>query len=159
MEACKKYFGKDFGLLALRLAVGVVFVYHGYLKLGNTEGTMGFFGNLGIPMPTFFAYFVGLTELVGGAALILGVFTCYAAGLLAITMLVALLTAHTKMPYAAAELPLTLLGATIALATIGGGRWSVLKDGCCKDACGSEKKDGCCGGSCGDEKKEASTKK
>ncbi len=162
MAACRKYVGKDFGLLALRLAVGIVMVYHGYLKLGNTAGTMGFFGNLGIPLPTFFAYFVGLVELLGGAMIILGLLTCYAAGLLAINMVVALLVAHTKMPYAAAELPIVLLGGLLALTTIGGGKWSVLKSGCCggtcEGNCGKEDKDGC-GGNCGCSDKAEPMKK
>jgi len=49
---------------------------------------------VGVPLPLFFSVVVTLVEFLGGAALILGLFTRLAAVLLAIDMLVAILTVH-----------------------------------------------------------------
>lgn len=87
--------------LFLRLGVGVIFLVHGVGKLFNLgpaalgiSGTAGFFGSLAIPLPLFFAWVVALVETFGGLAVLLGVLTRYAALLLAIDMLVALLVFH-----------------------------------------------------------------
>lgn len=116
---------KDFALFFLRLVVGIIFVYAGWGKLSNMEMTIGAFGSMGFPAPAFFAYLVGLVEFLGGIALIVGFFTRLAAGLLSIVMIVALLAVHTKMPFMQAQLPLVLLGATVALKYLGPGAWKV----------------------------------
>src|SRR3989338_2044079 len=83
---------RDFGLFVLRLSVGVVFIYHGWMKLTDIEGTTAFFGSQGFPIAGALAYLVGLVEFVGGVAVVLGVFTKVAALFLAVVMVVALLT-------------------------------------------------------------------
>ena len=59
---------RDLAALVARVALGIVFVAHGWQKL-NTNGldatTAGFEG-MGIPFPTFSAYFATFVELVGG---------------------------------------------------------------------------------------------
>ncbi|MCH8049673.1 DoxX family protein [Patescibacteria group bacterium] len=128
---CDMKQGKNFGLLALRLAFGVVFIYHGWLKLNGIDATATFFESLSIPIPVFFAYFAGLLEFLGGIALILGFQTKTFAGLLAIEMIIALLIFHTKVPYdVATELPIALLGGLIALHALGAGEWRVTKKEC-----------------------------
>ena len=47
----------DLGMLLLRLAVGVIFIAHGWGKFSDMASTIGFFGQLG--MPSVFAYLVG----------------------------------------------------------------------------------------------------
>lgn len=165
-----KHLSPDLGLFLLRLAIGVMFVYHGYGKLTNIEQTAGFLGMLGFPATTFFAYLLGLTELLGGLLLIAGIATCGAAAALSIVMIVAILTAHRNGPFSSVEFPLVVLGGLLALCSMGGGKWSLWNAPCCKGGCGScgdggsckdgsceEKKDGCgCGGSgscgCGEKK-------
>ncbi len=152
---------KHWGLLALRLAVGIVFIYHGWMKLNGMEGTVGMMQGIGLPLPTFWAWVVAVVEFGGGIALILGLFNRVVTALLGITMIVALVTVHTKMPYGGAtELPIVLLGALVALYTTGAGAWALMGRGsadsaCCRqDACGSdgcveEHTDrGCCGDKC-----------
>ncbi len=145
----------NWGLLALRVAVGVVFIYHGWTKLIGMEGVVGMMVSIGLPVPLFWAWLVALVEFVGGIALILGLCTRTVAVLLAIDMVVALLAVHTKMPYKAAELPIMLLGATIALYTTGAGKFALMGrksgDCMCDGACGANAKDGCCGGDGGHE--------
>ena len=114
----------------MRLAVGGIFVYHGWGKLANIAGTTGFFEANGLPIAGFLAYFVGVVELVAGAALIFGVFTKMAATLLAIVMVVAILTVHLG-DIATGELAIALLGANLGLMAVGAGDWKVAKDCAC----------------------------
>ncbi len=148
------------GLLALRVAVGVIFIYSGYGKLfGNPTMAVGMFTQLGFPIPTFWAYFVGLAELVGGLMVLLGVYARMAAIWLAITMVVAIAAVHVKGPFQGWFVPLSLLGSLLALMGVGAGEFRLVKAECCcpkcrmaakeGGACGSsEMKSGCCGGSC-----------
>jgi len=140
------------GLLALRLGLGVVFAYHGWGKLQAMDQTIGFFGTLGIPLASFFAWLVALVEFLGGIAIILGIFTKEVAKVLAVVMIVALLTAHINQPFARAELAIALLGGSLALAGLGAGPWRLIKKESC---CGAkDKKDDCCGGSCKSDHKK-----
>lgn len=135
---------KSAGLFLLRLALAVIFIYHGYGKLTHIDQTAGFFATLSVPAPVVMAYLIGIVELVGGIFLALGVVTCITAAVLAVDMVVALLLAHTKMPYQSAELPIALLGGLLALCGAGGGKWSLWNASCCKR----------CDGECGCETEE-----
>ena len=65
----------DYAAFVLRVTSGALFIAHGLLKVNvfTVAGTVGFFESLGIP--GIFAYLTILAELVGGAALILGIGT------------------------------------------------------------------------------------
>jgi uncharacterized membrane protein YphA (DoxX/SURF4 family) len=92
---CKN--AKDWALLALRLVLGVIFVFHGYGKLWGAPGIEAFTGmidKIGFPAPALFAYLAALTEFIGGLALLAGIGTTVASGLLVIVMLVAILAVH-----------------------------------------------------------------
>jgi putative oxidoreductase len=80
-------------LLALRLVWGWQFLTTGFGKVQNHERVTEFFASLGIPMPGLNAWFVGGLEMVGGALLLLGLFSRPIAVLLTGNMLVAYLTA------------------------------------------------------------------
>lgn len=81
-------------LLVLRLVWGWQFLTTGLGKLQNHARVTDFFTSLGIPMPGLNAWFVGGLELVGGALLLLGLFSRPIAFLLSGNMLVAFLTAE-----------------------------------------------------------------
>lgn len=120
----------DIAILALRLAMGVVFTYHGWLKLDDVSGFAGFVDSLGIPAPTFVAYVVTYLELLGGVALIIGLATRYVAALFAIemvftTVLVKLDVGLIATEGAGAELDILLLAIALSLVLTGAGRWSV----------------------------------
>lgn len=116
------------GLLLLRIATGAVFIYHGWMKLQNLEGARAFFGSL--HLYPWLAPAVAALEVVGGAALILGVFTCFFASLLALNMAVAIVTAKWGQGWGKMELEVMLLAATLALKSTGAGRWKAWKSHC-----------------------------
>jgi putative oxidoreductase len=119
---------KPVSLLVLRVALGVVFMFHGYPKiLGDPKAWVVNFGHMGFP--TYFAYISGILEFFGGILLLLGLFTRLTALLLAIEMGIALAKVHLPQSgiYAVGkyELPLALCGGAFALATVGAGLISV----------------------------------
>lgn len=63
----------DYAAFVLRVTSGVLFIAHGLLKVNvfTIAGTVAFFESLGLP--GFLAYLTILAELVGGAALVLGI--------------------------------------------------------------------------------------
>lgn len=65
----------DLAATILRVSMGVLFLAHAWLKLAifTPAGTVGFFESLGFP--GFLAYVVIAAELLGGIALIVGVWT------------------------------------------------------------------------------------
>ncbi|MDX2438370.1 MAG: DoxX family protein [Acidobacteriota bacterium] len=81
--------------LATRIVIGLAFFQAGTGKFRHFENVIGFFDGLGIPFPAFNAGLVASMETVGGVMLILGLFTRFFASGLAITMVVALMTADT----------------------------------------------------------------
>ncbi|WP_134495137.1 DoxX family protein [Microvirga pakistanensis] len=78
----------------LRVALGVLFLAHAGLKLFvfTPAGTAQFFGSLGLPGPL--AYLVILAELMGGIALIAGVYSRIVALALVPILLGAIVTVH-----------------------------------------------------------------
>jgi uncharacterized membrane protein YphA (DoxX/SURF4 family) len=119
----------DLGLLILRLAVGVVFVAHGWAKFSGMEETIAFFAQLG--MPALFAYLVAAVELLGGLALIIGIYTDLAALLLSVVMVVALV--YVKMVkfklglLGGYELDLILLASLLTIMFVGTGKHVAMK--------------------------------
>ncbi len=79
-------------LLAIRLIWGIMFILTGAGKLGNISQVIEFFNSLQIPNPVFFAWLVALTELIGGALIVLGLWTRVAAIPLIAIMVVAYAT-------------------------------------------------------------------
>lgn len=122
---------QNWGLLVLRVAVGLVFAVHGAQKLllFGIGGTAGFLGSLGIPLPEVAAIAVILVELVGGLALLIGLGTRYVAALLAVNMAVALFTVHLPNGFfvdgGGVEFVLVLLVAALFFALHGGGALAV----------------------------------
>ena len=127
-----KYSGARFakwGMLPLRIVVGLVFLMHGGQKffVFGIGGTADIMGKLGLPLPFVSAAVVIAAEMLGGLAILLGVFTRLAGALLAFEMVVAILVARFHggffAPYGY-EFELTLLGACLTFALNGPGRMS-----------------------------------
>jgi putative oxidoreductase len=117
------------GLMALRWVIGLIFVMHGGQKLfvKGLPSVAGFLGTVGITPPAFWAFIVTAAELGGGLLLIAGAFTRFAAVSLSITMIVAIASVLWVKGFflPGYEYAFTLLGASIALALTGPGRYAV----------------------------------
>lgn len=114
-------------LLTLRLLYGGQFYMTGRGKLMNLDQTTSFFTDLHIPAPGFHAVLVGSTEMIGGVLLVLGFATRCAAVPLAISMVVAYLTAHRADAFKSvddftSQAPYQFLLACLLLLTFGPGR-------------------------------------
>jgi putative oxidoreductase len=114
------------GLVPLRVAVGLVFLMHGGQKLFvfGLAGTADIMDKLGLPLPTLAAAVVIAAELLGGLAILLGVYARWAGAVLAIEMVVAILVARIRggffAPYGF-EFEFTLLSACLTFAAMGSG--------------------------------------
>ena len=135
-------------LLVLRICVGFVFIMAGWEKVSHLQTTVGMFGQMGFN--AFWAYAASFVELLGGIAILLGVWTRAAAALLAITMIVAVYV--TRSNAAMMMTPLVLLFVNVSLFLSGGGAYSLAKKMCgcgtctmCKDSDVSKKSCGDCG--------------
>ena len=120
----------DFAPTVLRIATGLVFFMHGYQKLGmGVEGVAGFLGSIGFPMASFFAVLLIGGEIVGGAALVLGLYARLAGKVTAIIALVALLTVHVSKGFFIStggfEFILLLLAASLSIMATGAGAFSL----------------------------------
>jgi uncharacterized membrane protein YphA (DoxX/SURF4 family) len=80
--------------LALRIYLAPIFILAGSNKLKHAEHLGPYFESLGIPAPELMVYVAGLTELLGGIALLAGLAVRWAAIPLMFTMVVAATTAH-----------------------------------------------------------------
>ncbi len=125
--------GSGFLLLA-RVMLAVLFLDSGYAALTNIAGTAGYFAGLGLPFPTLQAWGVGLFEVAGGIALMVGLFTRPAAALLAAFALVAGFLGHygqgdnATLAFLHRQMLLkdiAIAGGLIVLAIQGAGRFSL----------------------------------
>lgn len=120
----------EYGLLLLRLSLGIMWIAHALLKLFvfTLAGTAQFFDSVGIP--GFLAYPVFAAELLGGITLVLGVYARQVALALAPVMAVAA-SVHFKNGWVHTsagggwEYPVFLAFALIALWLAGDGAHSL----------------------------------
>ncbi|MBO9703301.1 MAG: DoxX family protein [Sporocytophaga sp.] len=124
------------GNIIIRFLVGAIFLSEGIQKFlyPDTLG-VGRFIKIGIPAPEFLAPFVGITEIVCGSLVLLGLLTRWASIPLIIDITVAIITTKVpmlreegfwKMAHEARTDYAVLLG-SIYLLVYGGGRWSLDK--------------------------------
>lgn len=123
----------NFGILLLRVGLGITMMIHGVPKLMSGAemwtGLGGAMANLGVNFaPTFWGFMAAFAEGVGGLLLVVGLFTRPAALMLAFNMLVAMLMHKAMgdgfMGYGHA---LDLMIVFVAVIFIGAGRYSLDK--------------------------------
>jgi len=122
----------SYGILLLRLVVGLAFVGHGTQKLFGwfggygPKGTGGFFASQGYRAPVMMAVLAGLAEAGGGTLLALGLATPLAGALLAIVMINAIGSVTFKKAFMlGSEVEIAYLTIAVSLAAIGPGRFSI----------------------------------
>ena len=124
----------DFALLVLRLALGVVFLAHGFNHAfggGKIAGTARWFESLGMRPGWLHAWTASLTEIGAGLLMVLGLLTPVAAAGVVGTMAVAWVTNHAKngffifRPGEGYEYVMTLTLSAVSLGGLGAGRWSL----------------------------------
>jgi len=82
--------------LLTRLFVGYFFFETGWSKVHDLDAMAQRFAGWGIPFPAFNAALSGYTELIGGALILVGLFTRLASIPLFVNMVVAILTVKMK---------------------------------------------------------------
>lgn len=137
--------GKDYRSIApvfLRIAAGAGFIQHGWAKLSRgPEHFSALLTQLHVPFSQAMAWVSTLTEVLGGLALIAGLFVSLVSMPLIATMLVAMFTIHIHYGFSAVktigltpegplfgppgyEINLIYIGCLLALLISGAGRWS-----------------------------------
>lgn len=125
------YTSRDYGVLLLRVSLGVMFLTHGLLLKVMTfglAGTAGFFESLGLPAAL--AYLTVFAEIAGGVLLILGVQTRWVA-LALLPILVGAFWVHAgngwvfSGPKGGWEYPAYLAVLAVAQALLGDGAYAL----------------------------------
>lgn len=131
---------QPYGLVVLRLAIGLIFVAHGAQKLfgvwggGGIEGTAAYFAQLGLAPAMPLAVTVAVAEFTGGLLLVAGAFTIPAALALSAIMLGAMWKVHFAHGFfltsagaagTGYEFNLALLAALVCLVLSGPGAFSL----------------------------------
>ncbi|TRC88998.1 DoxX family protein [Mesorhizobium sp. WSM4310] len=116
-------------ILLGRILLAIIFLLSGFGKLTAISGTAAYFGGLGLPVPTVTAVVVGLIELLGGLAILVGFQTRVAAWVLAIFTVATGLVAHTgwadQMQMIQFLKNLAITGGFLLLASSGAGAYSI----------------------------------
>ena len=117
---------EDYGLLALRIALGTIFIYHSLPKIKNPKMMEQVFGN------SIFPVILGLFELIAGLLILTGLITQFASIILIVVMLGALYykIVKWKIPFASQnssgwEFDLLILASAILLLLMGAGLFSL----------------------------------
>jgi putative oxidoreductase len=119
-----------YGIMLLRVALGVMWIAHALLKLVvfTLPGTAAFFETVGLP--GFLAYPVFAAELIGGVVILLGIYARYFSLILLPILLVATWVhfpngwVHTS-PNGGWEFPLFLVIASLAHGLLGDGAYAL----------------------------------
>jgi putative oxidoreductase len=120
-----------FAYTLVRVVVGIMFIMHvqGKFHAGPAAIAANLMSKNGLEPAILFAYAAIFLESVGGACIIIGLFTRFFAAALAIEMLIALFAVHWAKGYAAGgggyEYVLLIGVVMFAIAIRGGGPYSV----------------------------------
>jgi putative oxidoreductase len=118
----------DLPSLILRVAVGTLFIIHGYPKLTAAQRQQGGAWMKSVGLPAAMVPLGGVFEFFGGLALVLGLLTPIVAVLSSLWMLSTtwFSISKVKKKYAGGyEIDITLLLAALALALLGSGTYSI----------------------------------
>lgn len=116
-----------YGPLLLRLALGAVFLIHGYPKLfGDRSQFAGWLASRAFRPGWAWALLVAIVEVVVGALLIIGLFTQAAALVLAIELLIIIVWFKRGQKFVGGwEFDFVLLVMALVLLVLGPGAWAI----------------------------------
>ena len=126
--------GADTLTLVARLLIGWLFLDYGWMKLFGYAGTVKYLANLHVPAPELLYWPAMLSELIIGAALIVGIATRYISLYTVFYLVIATALAHRYWEYPAPAVGaqyanfcknLAIIGGVLLLYVLGPGRDSV----------------------------------
>ncbi|MGC9544771.1 DoxX family protein [Streptomyces sp. UG1] len=129
-----RHLASDIGLLLLRLAVGAVFVAHGWgdaSQDGGAGANVANYRDAGIPLPELSAWFGAYMQLIGGTVVLFGALTRLIGAGFAVVMAGALVFVHRGEPLVMGQdgsgsgFAFIMLAASVTLLGTGAGRFSV----------------------------------
>ncbi|HWP31758.1 MAG TPA: DoxX family protein [Fimbriimonadales bacterium] len=116
----------EFGAFIIRFAFGLTLMLaHGLGKLPPNAKFIEGVGNLGFPVPEFFAWCSALAEFLGGALLAVGLLTRLAALSIVINMAVAYFMVHGADPFQKKEMAMLYGVVALGFLFFGGGKLSL----------------------------------
>ena len=118
----------DAAALVGRIALGALFLAHGWPKIKDMRKPIAFVKGTGWPGGALFAVLFTLLEFFGGIALILGLLTQFVAILFVLEMTATTIFSKTKLKkkfILGYELDLAYAAFAIVLALLGPGGWSL----------------------------------
>lgn len=126
--------GADALALVARLLIGWLFLDYGWMKLMGYAGTVKYLAALHVPAPELLYWPSMLSEVIIGAALILGIATRYVSLFTFLYLIIATAIAHRYWEYPAAAVGaqyanfcknLAIMGGALLLYVLGAGRFSI----------------------------------
>jgi putative oxidoreductase len=124
-----RFHNHDVALLCVRIALGVAFTHAGWLKVTHLSSVvdaftaMHFYGWLG--------YLVAFSELIAGILILVGICVRYAALVISVIMIVAIIGVHLKngfgMQLNGMEYPFVLLFIALSIFFSGAGAYSLAR--------------------------------
>lgn len=119
---------------AARILLALMFLLAGFSKIGGFEGTAGYIASKGLPAPSLLALGTLVLEIGAGLALVLGLFTRWAALALAVFTLLASVIFHAFWAMPAEQQMMqqlmfmkntAVIGGMLVLVAFGAGAWSL----------------------------------
>jgi putative oxidoreductase len=120
------------GPTVLRIALGLLFIVPGIMKLMNPAMPTGMLEGMGFPAPMIFAWILLLSEIIFGLALVVGFKVRYAVWPLAVILLVATIMVHVPstdpMKWINVLFHVVGIAGLVSLFNLGAGSWALDKE-------------------------------
>jgi putative oxidoreductase len=116
-------------LLLGRILMSLIFILAGFMKLTTAAATQDMFAKMGLPMPMVAWLVSVVVELIGGLAILLGLWTKPVAIIMGLWCIVTALIAHTNFADQNMMIHfmknLAMAGGFAYIAVFGAGAWSI----------------------------------